>query len=154
MRTPERGDVWIVNLNPTLGKEQQGLRPIMVVSEQAFNRLGLCVVCPITQGGQASRFAGFAVTLMGSGSETQGLVMCDQPRTIDLVARAGRLVENVDKHVLNEVLARLQTLFKKHCLSSDAFSVSPHAVQKTIDNYSKANNHHGTSPSTSEEQFC
>ena len=111
MRTPERGDVWFVNLNPTLGKEQQGLRPVIVVSEQAFNRLGLCVVCPITQGGQASRFAGFAVTLMGSGSETQGLVMCNQPRTIDLMARTGRFVEKVDKPVLNEVMAKLHTLF-------------------------------------------
>ena len=114
MRTPERGDVWFVNINPTLGKEQQGLRPVIVVSEQAFNRLGLCVVCPITQGGQASRFAGFAVTLMGSGSETQGLVMCNQPRTIDLMARTGRFVESVDKHVLNEVLAKLQTLFENN----------------------------------------
>lgn len=114
MKTPERGDIWLVNLNPTLGKEQQGLRPVMVVSEQAFNRLGLCVVCPITQGGQVSRFAGFAVTLMAGGSETLGLVMCNQPRTIDLVARAGRFVENVGNHVLNEVLAKLQTLFENN----------------------------------------
>ncbi len=114
MRTPERGDVWFVNLDPTLGKEQQGLRPVMVVSEQAFNRIGLSVVCPITQGGQTSRFAGFAVTLMGSGSETQGLVMCNQPRTIDLMARNGRFVEKVDKLVLNEVMAKLHTLFENN----------------------------------------
>lgn len=111
MKTPARGEIWFVNLNPTLGKEQQGLRPVLVVSEQAFNRFGLCVVCPIAQGAQASRFAGFAVTLMGSGSETQGLVMCNQPRTVDLIAGTGRFVEEVDTHVLNEVLAKLQTLF-------------------------------------------
>ena len=107
-----RGDIWLVNLNPTAGREQQGLRPVLVVSDAAFNRLGLTVVCPITQGGQQSRFAGFAVTLMGSGSETQGVVMCNQPRTIDMQARQGRCVERVAPSLLNEVMARLQAVFE------------------------------------------
>ena len=113
MRTPSRGDVWLVTLDPTLGKEQQGFRPVLVVSDKAFNSLGLCVVCPITQGGQQSRFAGFAVTLMGCGSETQGVVMCNQPRTIDIAARSGRFVESVaDGDLVDEVLARLQPIFE------------------------------------------
>ena len=107
-----RGDIWLVNLNPTAGREQQGLRPVLVVSDAAFNRLGLTVVCPITQGGQQSRFAGFAVTLMGSGSETQGVVMCNQPRTIDMQARQGRFIERVPPSLLNEVMARLQAVFE------------------------------------------
>ena len=107
-----RGDIWLVNLNPTAGREQQGLRPVLVVSDAAFNRLGLTMVCPITQGGQQSRFAGFAVTLMGSGSETQGVVMCNQPRTIDMQARQGRWVERVAPGLLSEVMARLQAVFE------------------------------------------
>ena len=78
MRIPSRGEIWFVNLNPATGQEQQGLRPVLVVSEKEFNRLGLCVICPITQGGQQLRFAGFAVPLMGTGAEAQGVVMgCD-----------------------------------------------------------------------------
>ena len=107
-----RGDIWLVNLNPTAGREQQGLRPVLVVSDAAFNRLGLTVVCPITQGGQQSRFAGFAVTLMGSGTETQGVVMCNQPRTIYMQARQGRFIERVPPSLLNEVVARLQAVFE------------------------------------------
>ena len=107
-----RGDIWLVNLNPTAGREQQGLRPVLVVSDAAFNRLGLTVVCPITQGGQQSRFAGFAVTLMGSGSETQGVVMCNQPRTIDMQARQARFIERVPPSLLTEVMARLQAVFE------------------------------------------
>ena len=53
----------------------------------------------------------FAVTLMGSGCNTQGVVMCNQPRTIDLVARAGRFVEDVEDELMEEVLARLQPVF-------------------------------------------
>lgn len=112
MQTPQRGDIWMVNLNPTAGREQQGLRPVLVVSSAAFNRLGLTVVCPITQGGQQSRFAGFAVTLMGSGTATQGVVMCNQPRTIDLAARQGRWVESVGPELLEEVLARVQAILE------------------------------------------
>ena len=111
MRIPSRGEIWFVNLNPAAGREQQGPRPVLVVSEKEFNRLGLCVVCPVTQGGQQSRYAGFAVTLMGIGCETQGVVMCNQPRTIDLAARSGRYVEDAGDALLEEVLARLQPIF-------------------------------------------
>lgn len=111
MKVPARGDIWFANLNPTAGREQQGARPVLVVSEKEFNRLGLSVVCPITQSGLQSRYAGFAVTLMGSGYETQGVVMCNQPRTVDLVARTGRFVEAVGDELMQEVLARLQPVF-------------------------------------------
>ena len=112
MRVPSRGEIWFVNLNPTAGHEQQGVRPVFVVSEKEFNRLGLCVICPITQGGQQSRYAGFAVTLMGTGTETQGVIMCNQPRTIDMGARNGRFVEDVPDDLLDEVMARLQPIFE------------------------------------------
>jgi mRNA interferase ChpB len=110
MRTPKRGDIWQVNLNPTAGKEQQGARPVLIVSPEAFNRSGLCVVCPITQGGNQSRFAGFAVSLMGTGCQTQGVVMANQPRTVDLAARGGRLVEQAPSYFVDDVLAKLETI--------------------------------------------
>lgn len=114
MRTPARGEIWFVDLNPTAGPSrdpsQQGSRPVFVVSDTAFNRLGLCVVCPITHGSQQSRFAGFAVTLMGTGSETQGVVMCNQPRTVDIAARSGRFVETLSADIVDEVFARLRPI--------------------------------------------
>ena len=111
MRIPSRGEIWFADLNPTAGKDQQGSRPVLVVSEKEFNRLGLCVVCPITQGGQRSRYTGFAVTLMGTGSSTQGVVMCNQPRSIDVAALGGLFVEDVSDDLLEEVLARLRPIF-------------------------------------------
>jgi mRNA interferase ChpB len=112
MRVPNRGEIWFANLNPTAGKEQQGERPLFIVSTQAFNQSGLTVVCPITQGGNQSRFAGFAVSLMGTGSETQGVVMCNQPRTVDLNARKGHFVEMLSSAVADEVMAKLQAIFE------------------------------------------
>ena len=110
MRIPGRGEIWHVNLNPVAGKEQQGFRPVLVVSDKDFNRSGLVLICPVTQGGNQARFAGFAVSLINTGTETQGVVMCNQPRTIDYAARAARFVEDVPDHVIDEVVARLQAL--------------------------------------------
>ncbi len=112
MRIPGRGEIWRVNLNPVAGKEQQGLRPVLVVSDKEFNRSGLVLVCPVTQGGNQARFAGFAVLLMNTGTETQGVVMCNQPRTIDYAARAARFVEDAPDYVIDDVLARLHTLLE------------------------------------------
>jgi len=112
MRQPQRGDIWQVDLNPTFGNEQQGKRPVLVVSEGAFNRLGLALVCPITHGGNQSRFAGFAVNLMGVGIATQGVVLGNQPRTLDLSARRGIFVEKAPEFLVTEVLARLQAIFE------------------------------------------
>jgi mRNA interferase MazF len=47
---PSRGDVWSINLDPTVGREQTGTRPALVVSVDKFNQgpAGLVVVLPIT----------------------------------------------------------------------------------------------------------
>ena len=47
---PSRGDIWLLDLDPTRGHEQSGRRPCAVVSVDPFNRgpAGLAVVAPIT----------------------------------------------------------------------------------------------------------
>ena len=112
MRIPTRGEIWHTNLNPTAGKEQQGARPVFIVSDKEFNRAGLVLICPISQGGNQSRYAGFAVPLMNTGTDTQGVVMCNQPRTIDYMARGAKFVEDVPDYVMDDVLARVQTLLE------------------------------------------
>ncbi len=51
MRIPGRGEIWHVNLNPVAGKEQQGLRPVLAVSDKEFNRSGPVLICPGRQAG-------------------------------------------------------------------------------------------------------
>ena len=76
-----RGDIYLVSLDPTEGHEQQGTRPVLVASPDAFNRVTrVPVVLPITNGGNFARTAGFAVSLDGCGTRTTGVVRCDQPR--------------------------------------------------------------------------
>jgi len=109
----ERGDIYLVSLDPTSGREQQGTRPVLVVSPIAFNRAtNTPVVLPITGGGNHVRTSGFAVTLMGAGTNTTGVIRCDQPRAIDLSARHAKKLESVPESIMDEVLARLAVIFE------------------------------------------
>ncbi len=108
----QRGDTYHVDLNPIKGREQAGPRFVFVVSPEAFHLMGTPLVCPITQGGSFAREAGFAVSLSGTGTQTQGVVLCNQPRVIDLQARGGRFIEKAPGFIIDEVLAKLATLIE------------------------------------------
>ena len=106
----DRGDIFHVDLNPTKGREQAGARYVLIVSPEEFNALGTPLVCPITQGGQFSRHAGFAVSLSGAGTQTQGVVLCNQLRVLDLQSRGARFIERVPDFITDEVLAKVIAL--------------------------------------------
>lgn len=110
MRIPARGEVWSINLNPIIGQEQQGTRPILILSEKVFNKMGLILTCLITQGGNQARFAGFAVSLMGTGMKTQGIVMCNQSRTLDYQSRRAEFIEIAPDYIIDDVLARVRAI--------------------------------------------
>ncbi len=108
----KRGDIYLTSLDSSFGHEQQGTRPVLVVSPDRFNALTHApIVVPITTGGAFARIAGFTVSLTGAGTRTTGVIRCDQPRPIDLGARNARRLESVPKEILDEALALLTTLF-------------------------------------------
>ncbi len=107
----KRGDIYLVSLDPTEGREQQGSRPVLVVSPSEFNEATkLPVICPITSGGEFARRIGFAVPI--TGIKTTGVIRCDQPRVLDLAARNGRKVDALPGSIMEEVLARLAPIFE------------------------------------------
>jgi mRNA-degrading endonuclease toxin of MazEF toxin-antitoxin module len=109
----KRGEVWLVGLGPMQGHEQQGRRPVLIISPEVFNRVTrVPVVLPITSRGSFARTAGFAVKLEGAGTKTTGVVRCDQPRALDLKARGGKRLESVPPAIIDEVLARVATIFE------------------------------------------
>jgi mRNA interferase ChpB len=103
----------MVSLDPTQGREQQGVRPVLIISSTAVNLANrIAVILPITSGGNFARTAGLSVSLMGAGTRTVGVVLCDQPRTLDLIARGGRRIESLPAPFLDEVLAKFISLFE------------------------------------------
>ncbi|NOT69326.1 MAG: type II toxin-antitoxin system ChpB family toxin [Methylophilaceae bacterium] len=108
-----RGDVVYVDLNPVIGRELQGEgRPALVLSTKEFNALGTAMVAPITQGGNAARFAGFAVSLSGTGLQTQGVVLVNAIRALDLVNRKAIKKEIAPDFIVQDCLARIQAIFE------------------------------------------
>ncbi len=106
-----RGDIYMVSLNPTAGREQQGHRPVLIISPSTFNAATkLPVVLPITNGGAFARRLGFTVEI--TGIQTTGFIRCDQPRVLDIIERGGRKVDSLPRALLDEVLARVVTLFE------------------------------------------
>jgi mRNA interferase ChpB len=107
----KRGDIYLVSLDPTEGHEQRGRRPVLVVSPAEFNHATrLPVILPITNGGEFARRIGFAVPI--SGIKTTGVVRCDQPRVLDLKARKGQKVDTLPDGLIDEVLAKVVTIFE------------------------------------------
>ena len=106
-----RGDIYLISLDPTLAHEQQGKRPVLVISPKSFNDVTkIPIVLPITSGGRFARNSGFAVEVVSG--KTTGIVHCDQPRALDFEARYAKFLETVNSDVLDEVIARFTAIFE------------------------------------------
>ena len=90
MKGLETGDIYWVNLDPTLGTEQAGRRPALVISDSAYNnRSNRVIVCPVT-----SRVRGWPMDVALPGScKTEGVVLCDQVRALDRNLRLHGFIE-------------------------------------------------------------
>ena len=104
MKLVKRGEIYHLDLDPTKGREQAGRRFVFVLSPADDD---LAIVLPISQGITLARNQGFAVTLMGAGTRTQGVIICNQPRTVALRARGAKRIESAPRLVVDEVLMRI-----------------------------------------------
>lgn len=104
---PARGDIVFTNFDPSAGHEQADKRPALVLSPEPFNRqIQLALVAPITS---RVRGHGFEV-LLGKETKTQGVVLCQQVKTIDYGSRGVEFIEKAPLSLVNEALARVRAL--------------------------------------------
>lgn len=101
-----RGDIWLVNLDPTVGSEIRKARPCVVISPpEMHDHLRTAIVAPMTTG---SRSAPFRIPVTHGGKH--GLILLDQIRAIDktrLISKLGVL----NKKTLDATLQTLQEVF-------------------------------------------
>jgi mRNA interferase MazF len=102
--SPDRGDVWNVTLNPTVGHEQQGTRPCLVVSVNRFNhsRAGLVVVLPLTSVDKGI-ISHVKVPKGQGGLREDSFIKCEELRCVSkerLGRRRGRVE---DETIMSEV---------------------------------------------------
>jgi mRNA interferase MazF len=107
---PRRGDVWLVDLDPTQGHEQAGTRPALVVSAERFNRsrAGLVVVVPLTT---RERGIPLHVTVEPpeGGVRTRSYAKVEDVRSIS-IDRLQRQWGSVERRTLEAVADRLRIL--------------------------------------------
>ncbi len=104
---PSKGDIIRLNFDPTLGREQAGYRPALIVTGRQFNQsTRLALVCLIT-----SKVKGFNLeVLIPDGLITTGVILTFQVKTIDWLERQAKYVESLPAETMAEVVAKLQTL--------------------------------------------
>ena len=100
------GEVWLANLDPTVGSEIQKTRPCVVVSPpEMHDHLRTVIVAPMTTGSQPAAFR-IGLTVQGK----TGLVLLDQVRSLDKVRLVKRLGA-VHPATLQKLLATLEAVF-------------------------------------------
>ncbi|WP_349570847.1 type II toxin-antitoxin system PemK/MazF family toxin [Azotobacter salinestris] len=103
---PGRGEIWHLNFDPSTGREMLGEHYCLVLSKREFNEaFGLALVCPISQGAaHQARSHGFLITLMGTGTDTQGNIHSHQVRTLDWRVRRATFKEKAPAEIVQQVL--------------------------------------------------
>jgi mRNA interferase MazF len=78
-----RWAIVIIDLDPTIGREQAGRRRALVVSYEAFHASGMATVCPISA--RVARYPGEVEIPRGHAGQTKdAVILCHQVRTLDL----------------------------------------------------------------------
>ncbi|HXW83890.1 MAG TPA: endoribonuclease MazF [Candidatus Binataceae bacterium] len=103
---PERGDLVWLNFSPQAGHEQAGRRPALVLSLRPYNRVtGLAIACPVT-----SRSKGYPFEVAVKSVGIEGVVLCDQLKSIDWRERRAQFADRATSETIAEVIARLRPL--------------------------------------------
>jgi mRNA interferase MazF len=102
----KRGEIWLANLDPTIGSEIQKTRPCVVVSPpEMHDHLRTVIVAPMTT---KSRPAPFRIALTHAGKT--GLILLDQMRAIDKI-RLTKKLGTLSSKTLTATLSTLQEVF-------------------------------------------
>jgi len=104
---PDQGDLVWLDFDPQTGHEQAGRRPALVLSPKSYNqatKLMLC--CPVTS---RVKSYPFEVAIVGA-AKISGVVLSDQIRSLDWVARNAQFIDGVSGEVLLEVARKQRVL--------------------------------------------
>jgi mRNA interferase MazF len=106
---PERGDLVWINFSPQQGHEQAGRRPAVVISPKRYNeRLKLALFCPVT-----SKVKGYPFEVpFPDELKVQGVVLCDQIKSLDWQARKIKFIEALPANTLEDILSKAITLLE------------------------------------------
>jgi mRNA interferase MazF len=104
---PDRGHVVWLDLDPTLGHEQAGRRPALILSPALYNkRSGLALAAPVTSRAKAYPFE----VPIPAGLPVTGVILSDHVRSLDWSSRQAAFLCSLPPATVDEALARTRTL--------------------------------------------
>ena len=101
-----RFDVFLINLDPTVGSEIQKTRPCLIISPDEMNwHIRMVIVAPMTTAGKD-----YPTRVTCKFQRKKGQIVLDQIRTIDK-SRLIKKIGTIDPQVQAEVISTLQSMF-------------------------------------------
>lgn len=106
---PDKGDIVWLDLEPHLGHEQSGIRPVLVISPRFYNqKAGLAIFCPITSQKKDYPFE----VLIPAGLKVKGVILADQIKNLDWEARKVKFICKLPEREFKEVKGKLNALLE------------------------------------------
>jgi mRNA interferase MazF len=97
--------VWL-NFTPQTGHEQQGKRPAIVLSPQAYNKKSkLALFCPIT-----TKQKGYPFEVKIEARKVSGVALSDQVKSLDWQQRGAEFIIKATEEEMNEIIKKLNLL--------------------------------------------
>lgn len=113
MASPNRGEIWLADLDPTLGHEQAGRRPVLVISTNTFNHgpAKLLFVLPLTRTNRGIPIH-VAIRPPEGGVSAPSYILCDGLRSIDKDRLVSQAWGRVSAATMKRVEANLRLLME------------------------------------------
>jgi mRNA interferase MazF len=103
---PDRGDIAWMILDPRVGHEQSGRRPVIVLSHRDMaEHTRLAVIMPIT-----SKTIGLPFEIVLTGTKTKGAILPFQVRSVDYITRKAVFIEEAPPHTLAKAVKAIQNM--------------------------------------------
>ena len=104
----KRFDIYLVNLDPTVGNEIKKTRPAVIISPDEMNRnISTVIIAPMTTKGRS-----YPTRIPTTFQQKEGQVILDQIRTVDK-SRLVKKIGKVNKVTSNKILSLLIEMFSK-----------------------------------------
>jgi mRNA interferase MazF len=109
MINPKRSEIWLVDLNPTIGQEIQKTRPVVVLSTDVFSPIPLRIIIPIASWQEKFSDRPFMVPIVanaGNGLDRDSAGNVLQVRSLS-IERFIRYLGRVDNKIIQEIVSGL-----------------------------------------------
>ncbi len=102
MKEVQRGEIYFADLSPTVGSEQSGFRPVLIVQNDMGNKHSPTTIVSAITGRTGKNRLPTHVTIDVTGLDTESTILAEQIRTLDK-RRLGRYIDQLNRQQMEQV---------------------------------------------------